>query len=49
MKFDGKIMIIGCGSVSQCAIPLILRFFEMPADRITIMDFVDNRARVKRP
>lgn len=47
MKFDGKLLIIGCGSVSQCAIPLVLKFFEMPANKITIMDFVDNRSRVK--
>ena len=47
MKFTGKLLIIGCGSVSQCAIPLVLRLFEMPADKINIMDFVDNRARVK--
>lgn len=47
MKFNGKLLIIGCGSVSQCAIPLVLRHFEMPAEKITIMDFVDNRDRVK--
>lgn len=47
MKFNGKLLVIGCGSVSQCAIPLILELIEMPADKITIMDFVDNRARVK--
>lgn len=47
MKFKGKILVIGCGSVSQCAIPLILKHFDMPAGNVTIMDFVDNRARVK--
>lgn len=47
MKFNGKILIIGCGSVSQCAIPLILKHFEMPASDITIMDFVDNRHRIR--
>ncbi|MBU1006360.1 MAG: saccharopine dehydrogenase NADP-binding domain-containing protein [Candidatus Omnitrophica bacterium] len=47
MKFGGKILILGCGSVSQCAIPLVLNLIEMPADKVTIMDFVDNRARVK--
>ena len=46
-KFNGKLLIIGCGSVSQCAIPLVLKFIEMPAKNVTIMDFVDNRARVK--
>lgn len=47
MKFNGKLLIIGCGSVSQCAIPLALKLIEMPAEKITIMDFVDNRSRVK--
>jgi len=47
MKFDGKLLIIGCGSVSQCAIPLILKLINMPPKNITIMDFVDNRHRVK--
>jgi len=47
MKFNGKILIIGCGSVSQCAIPIVLKLIDMPADKITIMDFVDNRPRVK--
>ena len=47
MKFNGKILIIGCGSVSQCAIPLVLQLIDMPANKVTIMDFVDNRSRVK--
>lgn len=47
MKFDGKLLIIGCGSVSQCAIPLVLELIDMPAKKITIMDFVDNRHRIK--
>lgn len=46
VKFSGKLLIIGCGGVSQCAVPLILRHFAMPAKNITIMDFVDQRARV---
>lgn len=47
MKFNGKLLVIGCGSVAQCAVPLILRLIEMPPRKITIMDFVDNRTRVK--
>ena len=47
MEFKGKLLIIGCGSVSQCAVPLVLKLIEMPAEKITIMDFVDNRSRVK--
>jgi homospermidine synthase len=47
MRFDGKILIIGCGSVSQCAIPLVLKLIEIPPEKITVMDFVDNRPRIK--
>ena len=47
MKFNGKLLIIGCGSVSQCAIPLVLKLIEMPPQKITIMDFVDNRSHIK--
>ena len=47
MKFQGKLLVIGCGSVSQCALPLILKLIDMPGKNITIMDFVDNRSRVR--
>ena len=47
VKFNGKILIIGCGSVSQCAIPLVLGLIDVPPQNVTIMDFVDNRKRVK--
>jgi len=47
MRFNGKILIIGCGSVSQCAIPLVLKLIKVPPKNVTIMDFVDNRSRVK--
>jgi len=39
--------VIGCGSVSQCAIPLILDLINVPPKNVTIMDFADNRTRVK--
>ncbi len=47
MEFKGRLLIIGCGSVSQCAIPLVLDLIKMPSKNITIMDFVDNRHRVE--
>ena len=47
VKFDGKILIIGCGSVSQCAIPIVLDLIDVNPKNVTIMDFVDNKARVK--
>ncbi len=49
VKFNGKILIIGCGSVSQCAIPLVLKLIDVPPKNVTIMDFVDNKKRVRDP
>src|SRR3989338_9283192 len=47
MNFQGKILVIGCGSVSQCALPLILKLTGVSPKKVTIMDPVDNRARAK--
>ena len=46
-KFSGKILIIGCGSVAQCAVPLVLKLIKIPPQNVTIIDFVDNRHRIK--
>jgi homospermidine synthase len=46
IRFDGTILILGCGSVAQCTLPLLLRHLDTPASRITVMDFVDNRERI---
>lgn len=45
-SFTGKLVALGCGSVSQCTLPLLVRHL-MPADRITIIDPRDNRDRVR--
>lgn len=46
-KFGGKILVVGCGGVSQCTIPLLLKLLDVPPQKITIMDYTDNRSRVK--
>lgn len=43
IPFSGRVLVLGCGSVSQCLQPLLLRHFDMDFSRITIMDFEDNR------
>ena len=40
--FPGRILIIGCGAVSQCLQPLLLRHFVMDFSRITIIDPEEN-------
>jgi homospermidine synthase len=43
ISFGGRVLILGCGSVSQCIQPLILKHFEMDFKKLTIMDFADMR------
>jgi homospermidine synthase len=45
--FNGRILMLGCGSVGQCTLPLVRRHIEMPADRITVMDFEDVRPMIQ--
>jgi len=44
--FGGHVLLVGCGYVGRCTLPLLLEHLDMPADRITVLDFVDNRAAV---
>lgn len=46
IPFSGRILILGCGSVSRCLQPLILRHFEMDFSKLTIMDFEDLRPTI---
>src|SRR5262245_19443385 len=45
-SFQGKILMIGCGYVGRCTLPLLLKHIPMPAERITVLDFADNRAAI---
>jgi homospermidine synthase len=44
--FPGRILFLGCGSVSQCTVPLLLRHTGIAAERVTVLDMVDNRERI---
>ena len=41
-----RVLVLGCGSVAQCVVPLLVRDVGIEPHRITIVDFVDNRHRV---
>ena len=43
IAFGGRVLLLGCGSVSRCLQPLLLRHFEMDFSQWTIMDFEDLR------
>jgi homospermidine synthase len=38
---------LGCGSVGRCTLPLVRRHVDMPAHRITVLDFEDVRPRIE--
>jgi homospermidine synthase len=42
----GRVLVLGCGSVAQCTLPLIVRDLGIAPERITVVDFVDNRERI---
>ena len=44
VKFDGRLLFVGFGSIGQGTLPLILRHIDMPRDRITILT-ADERGR----
>lgn len=45
ITFEGNLLILGSGSVSQCLQPLVLRHLDMDPSRITILDALDLRDR----
>ncbi|MBU3704984.1 MAG: homospermidine synthase, partial [Ilumatobacteraceae bacterium] len=46
MTRPGRVLFLGCGSVTQAALPLLIRDVKVDPKTITVIDFVDNRHRV---
>ena len=43
--YPGRVLVLGAGSVAQCAVPLIAKDLVVSPSQITVMDYVDNRDR----
>lgn len=41
LRFDGRVLLLGCGSVSRCLQPLLLRHLAMDFTKLTVLDFED--------
>ena len=41
-KFNGRILMIGYGSVGHCTLPLIARHLDMPLSRVAIVEAVSR-------
>ena len=47
IKFDGKVLVIGCGGVSQCFLPMLIKHIDMPLNKITVIDPIDKTKPIK--
>ena len=45
-RVPARVVVLGCGSVSQAVVPLLVRDLAIEPGRITVVDFVDNRQRI---
>lgn len=45
-SFPGRVLVLGCGSVSQCIQPLLLRHLEMDFSKLTVLDFQNLRHKI---
>jgi homospermidine synthase len=41
-----RVLVLGCGSVAQCTVPLLWRDLGIDPTHITVVDFLDNRERI---
>lgn len=48
MAFPGKVLVVGYGAVSRCALPLILKHLDVVPARLTVIDFADLPTEVVR-
>jgi homospermidine synthase len=48
LEFGQRVLIIGYGSVSRCTIPILLKHVRIPYKNITVIDFADVRADLKK-
>jgi len=48
-SFNGRILVMGCGAVAQCALPLLLKHLSIDPSHITVIDFVDKSHRIADP
>jgi homospermidine synthase len=47
IPFAGRIVMLGYGSVGQCVLPVIPRHFDMPLNRVTVLELDDHPAQFK--
>jgi homospermidine synthase len=46
INFEGRVLILGAGSVAQCTLPLVLKHIAKP-NQVLVMDMEDRRDRIQ--
>ncbi|MHC1716220.1 MAG: saccharopine dehydrogenase C-terminal domain-containing protein [Acidaminococcaceae bacterium] len=46
MKFNNNILVLGCGFVARCTIPLLLKHIDVSPKSITVIDMKDERESI---
>lgn len=46
IEFGGRVLVLGCGAVSRCLQPLLLRHLDMDFRDLAVMDMADLRAHI---
>ena len=47
ITFPNKVLMVGFGAVARCALPILVKHFNIDPKRITMMDFEPNDAAIK--
>ena len=45
-RHPARVLVLGCGSVAQCVVPLLVRDLRIDPARLSVVDFIDNRGRI---
>ena len=45
-RVPSRVLVLGCGSVAQCTLPLMIRDLRIDPRCIRVVDMIDNRSRI---
>jgi len=45
-EFEKRVLLLGCGAVGQCALPLLLKHLQVAPGNVTVLDFEDRREAI---
>ena len=45
-EFEKRVLLLGCGAVGQCTLPLLLKHLQVAPGSVTVMDFEDRRGAI---